>query len=354
MKQELIVVAGVVLFLAGVFSGPWLIKVLSFIVSCTALAYVVVTLHEKTRSDSQEETEPPTTEEQSPQMKRLVFDDFQDEGRPVRVEFVEKRSGAQDHQPKETKRPTNKPMTKHQEKPYEFQLSDFFDTDEEVFKRETGPRSEFNFLVKKVLSVVKEVTFAHTVVLFWVNNEKKQLVLENFVSDSAMFTAQRRQELGQDLVSQVAATGKPKLLTNVNASSQADVLTYYDGPEPVKTFIGVPIFYSRGSVQPRDPVAVLAVDCLSEDAYGSETLNLLGKFTKLISALIRSYTDKYDLVMDSEVLRSISRVREQLKIEFSVYNAVRSLAEETSRLIPWDYISVVLYDDSRKAWTIQL
>ncbi|MBI4429486.1 MAG: diguanylate cyclase [Ignavibacteriales bacterium] len=287
-------------------------------------------------------------------MKRLVFDDFQDADRPYRVEFVEKKSTASVQERPEVLLAKKNPMSKHSEEPYEFQMSDFFDMDEDVFKRETGPRSEFNFLIKKVLSVVKEVNFAHTVALFWVNTEKKQLVLENFVSDSKLFTTQRRREIGLDLVSQVAATGKPKLLTNVNAASQADVLTYYDGPESVKTFIGVPIFYSRGPVQPRDPVAVLAVDCLSEDAYGSETLGLLGQFTKLISALIRSYTDKYDLVMDSEVLRSISRIREQLKIEFTAYNAVRSLAEETSRLIPWDYISIVLYDETRKAWSIQL
>ena len=172
-------VAGVILFLVGLFSNPWLIKVLSFIVSCAAGAYVVVTHRQRVRFDRQEEAESSTTEEQRPEMKRLVFDDFQDEGRPFHVEFVEKQAAAVDHQPKDIKRLPKTPMTRHQEKPYEFQLSDFFDTDEEVFKRETGPRSEFNFLVKKVLSVVKEVNFAHTVALFWVNNEKKQLVLEN-------------------------------------------------------------------------------------------------------------------------------------------------------------------------------
>jgi diguanylate cyclase (GGDEF)-like protein len=100
-------------------------------------------------------------------------------------------------------------------------------------------------------------------------------------------------------------------------------------------------------------VAVLTLDCIDEDAYGPETLSSLGHFTKLISALIRSYTDKYDLLLDSEVLRSISRMREQLKIEFSLHNVVRTLAEETSRLVAWDYVSVVLFDESRKSWVVQ-
>lgn len=349
--QELTVLAGVVLFLVGLLAGSWVVKVLSFIASSGLLAYIVVTIRQKVQANKEEKILSDVSKESESAPKKLVFDDFQNEGKPYRVEFVERTpSDFEPHMPSHIQR---KPLIKPAERAYEFHLSDFFDVDEDVFKRETGPRSEFNFLVKKVLAVIKEVTFAHTVALFWVNSEKKQLVLENHVSESKKFTTQRRQELGQDLVSRVAIMGKPTLLCNVNASSQAETLTYYDGSEPVRTFVGVPIFYSRGGVLPKEPVAVLAVDCLSEDAYGAETLSLLGQFTKLISALIRSYTDKYDLVMDSEVLRSISRIREQLRLEFSVYNSIRSLAEEASRLIPWDYISVVIYDEGRKAWTIQ-
>jgi diguanylate cyclase (GGDEF)-like protein len=142
-------------------------------------------------------------------------------------------------------------------------------------------------------------------------------------------------------------------LNQVNVAGQNEMLGYYEGIEPVKTFVAVPIFYSKTQTAPREPVAVLTIDCIDEDAYGPETLGSLGQITKLISALIKSYTDKYDLLLDSEVLRSISRVRDQLKIELSLHNVVRTLAEETSRLVAWDYVSVVLFDDSRKSWVVQ-
>jgi diguanylate cyclase (GGDEF)-like protein len=45
-------------------------------------------------------------------------------------------------------------------------------------------------------------------------------------------------------------------------------------------------------------------------------------------------------------------MREQLSIDFGAHSITRSLAEEVSRLIPWDYISVVLFDDNRKSWII--
>ncbi len=120
--------------------------------------------------------------------------------------------------------------------------------------------------------------------------------------------------------------------------------------DPIKTFVGVPIFFS--GIQSQDPVAVLTLDCLDADAYGNETITSLAQIAKLISTLIRSYTSKYDLLLDSEVLRSISRVREQLSIDFGAHSITRSLAEETSRLVPWDYIAVVLFDDSKKSWIV--
>jgi diguanylate cyclase (GGDEF)-like protein len=279
-------------------------------------------------------------------MKEHVLDDFQPTGRKYKVDILED--------------PANRPTVvsaKHIRTAgvaeYEFQPSDFFDVNEDVFVREGGPKSEFGFLMKKVLAVVKEVNFAHTVAFFWVNREKNQMVLESFVSDSDKFMTHRRRELGIDVISQVAATGQPRILNQVNAAGQLEMLGYYEAVEPVKTFVAAPIFYTKATSVPREPVAVLTIDCIDEDAYGPETLSSLGQFTKLISALIRSYTDKYDLLLDSEVLRSISRMREQLKIEFSLHNVVRTLAEETSRLVAWDYVSVVLYDENRKSWVVQ-
>ena len=191
--------------------------------------------------------------------------------------------------------------------------------------------------------------FAYTVALFWVNREKQQLVLESYLSDSGQFMKNRRLSIGSDLVSQIAISGKPQIVNYVNALGQSDILPYYETIEAVKTFVGIPIFYSGAS---QDPVAVLVLDCLESDAYGNETITSLAQIAKLISTLTRSYTSKYDLLLDSEVLRSINRVREQLSMEFDAHSITRSLAEEVSRLIPWDYVAVVLFDDNRKSWVV--
>jgi diguanylate cyclase (GGDEF)-like protein len=348
LRQELVVLSGVILFLVGLLIEAPIPRLAAFLLSGAMFAYVVV-VRWRPRSRDQADVDgtgiSATNQEQKAEMKKLVFDDLQPGGQKYKVEIVEESSS------KSGSAPARRTTASVAE--YEFQPSDFFDINEEVFVREGGPKSEFGFLMKKVLTVVKEVNFAHTVAFFWVNRDKNQIVLESFVSDSDKFMTHRRRELGTDVISQVALTSQPKILNQVNAAGQLEMLGYYDAVEPVKTFVAVPIFYSKSPGVPRDPVAVLTIDCIDEDAYGPETLSSLGQFTKLISALIRSYTDKYDLLLDSEVLRSISRMREQLKIEFSLHNVVRTLAEETSRLVAWDYVSVVLYDETRKSWVVQ-
>ena len=48
-----------------------------------------------------------------------------------------------------------------------------------------------------------------------------------------------------------------------------------------------------------------SADMKASDEFGPETLALLGRFTKLLSALVKSYNDKYDLMLDIELMSSI-------------------------------------------------
>jgi diguanylate cyclase (GGDEF)-like protein len=234
----------------------------------------------------------------------------------------------------------------------EFAVTDFFDFDSEIFKGETEPRTEFDFLLVKLLGVVKEVLFAHSVSFFWANREKQQMVLETKVTDSLNYITARRFAIGHDLVSRVAATGRPEVLTEVNPDSEGELFPYYTAPEGIRSFVGVPVFYSK-STDPRDPghpVAVIAVDSVAEDDFGDETVAVLGHATKLVSALIKSYNDKYDLLLNAELIRSIRRMQEKIRANFSLETIVQSLSDEITKMIGWDHLSVVLYDEQKHNW----
>jgi diguanylate cyclase (GGDEF)-like protein len=349
LRQELAALSGVILFFVGLAIGSILLKIVVFVVASSAIAYVVVTFRSRNDKDS---ADVPGMERE-PEEREELTTALPDENLAMKTELSGSANLSDTPLPHESEVLTNAGV-EYQPRSYDFRLSDFFDLNDDIGAQDSGPKSEFANLIKKVLTLVQNTYFAHTVTFFWVNREKKQLVLESYVSESAQFTTHRRKEIGLDLISQIANSGKPQLVTEINALSQPEMLGYYEGVEPVKAFVGVPIFYSQLATEPQNPVAVLAIDCLEQDAYGNETLTSLGHVTKLVSGLIRSYTDKYDLLLDSELLRSVTRLRDQLKIDFTIHTVARSLVEETSRLVGWDYLTVVLFDETRKAWVIQM
>ena len=353
--EEIIVVVGVVSFLGGLALSLTFVKIMLFVLSGASIAYVFVRREKRVELSAQtEESRHSLTveEERDIQMKKLVFDDYQASGKQYKIDFIDEPESPQ---PVLLERESIVQEKKELEAESEistttvFDLNEFIDAPDSGGQADDGPRAEFNTLIQRVLSVVKDVHFAHTVALFWINREKHQLVLESFLTDSAQFMKNRRLPVGSDLVSQIAVSGKPQIVNYVNALGQSDILPYYETIEAVKTFVGIPIFFSGAS---QDPVAVLVLDCLESDAYGNETITSLAQIAKLVSTLTRSYTSKYDLLLDSEVLRSINRMREQLSMAFDAHSITRSLAEEVSRLIPWDYVTVVLFDDSRKSWVV--
>jgi len=234
----------------------------------------------------------------------------------------------------------------------DMEIPDFFDLDSDAPYSETEPKSEFHSLLNKVLLVLKDVLFAHTVAFFWANREKSQMVLESMATDSRLFISARRFPMGSDIVSQVAASGKPQLLGRVNPATEKELLTYYESPAYVKSVLVVPVFImdrSRGVL----PVGAIVADSKAEDAFGQETLELLGRFTKLVSALVKSYTDKYDLLLDSELLASLRRMQDRVRSDPGEQTILAALADEAHRMANWDFLTVALYADEKHGWALQ-
>jgi diguanylate cyclase (GGDEF)-like protein len=178
------------------------------------------------------------------------------------------------------------------------------------------------------------------------------MVLESVATDSTLFFTAKRFPLEEDLVSKVALSGKPELVGRLDAAAQKDLVKYYSAQEQVKSLVGVPVFFKSGGTEIL-PVGVLVADSPAEDSFGSETLILLGRFTKLISALIKSYTDKYDLLVESELLASVRRLFDRVKSESSEQSILGALIDEVNRLANWDFLTVTMYSEDRHGWVVQ-
>ncbi|HTO92762.1 MAG TPA: diguanylate cyclase [Bacteroidota bacterium] len=282
-------------------------------------------------------------------MKKLLFDDYQPSGGSYVVREVKEEDQAVVPSSRSAQ-PVNEGLKR--EAVREMEIPDFFDLDSDAPYSETEPKSEFHSLLNKVLLVLKDVLFAHTVAFFWANREKSQMVLESMATDSRLFMSTKRFPMENDIVSQVAASGKPQLLGRVNPATEKDLLRYYESPAYVKSVLVVPVFImdrSRGVL----PVGAIVADSKAEDAFGQETLELLGRFTKLVSALVKSYTDKYDLLLDSELLASLRRMQDRVRSDPGEQTILAALADEAHRMANWDFLAVALYADDRHGWCLQ-
>ena len=52
----------------------------------------------------------------------------------------------------------------------------------------------------RLLQAAREHVLAHTLGLYWINTDREQIIIGEFVSDSGNFTTARRLNLGSDLI----------------------------------------------------------------------------------------------------------------------------------------------------------
>jgi flagellar biosynthesis component FlhA len=132
LRQELVVLSGVILFLTGLLLVSPFLKIVAFLLSGSLFAYAVVTRwRPKEQKKAGGEKSSVTLQEQEAEMKKLVFDDLQPTGRKYHVDVVEDPTNKEAGQ--SVKRSQVAPAAE-----YEFQASDFFDVNEDVFVREGG------------------------------------------------------------------------------------------------------------------------------------------------------------------------------------------------------------------------
>lgn len=344
-KEIILVVIGVILLVLGVWSGSPVIIIAVVLISVGLWGYVYFSLAVRMTPTGIHHTTLRKADERIESERSDSWDD---------PELDSSDTSGKSHEihERESTRDTSKTVPKPlAPRLTEAHLTQFFDLDSEIFPSSSEPRSEFEFLLGKVLAAIKESLIAHTAAFFWTNFDKQELVFQGRASDSHNLISDRKIPLAEDVVSQIAHKGKPEFISHINPSSERDILPYYNDIDFVKSFIGVPVYY-QGRDAERSVVGVLAIDSKAEDAFGSETLALLSQFTKLLAALIKSHTEKYDLLVDSELVLSIRKMHETMRENLELRTIVQALVEQTKHLIGYDYLAVTMFNDDKRAWVV--
>ena len=235
--------------------------------------------------------------------------------------------------------------TSHRRAVLDISLQDFMEEDIVI---PTEPRKEFDHLLSRVLMAIRSVIDARTAGYAWINQEKQQLVIESYVTETkGEFTSQRKLPFGNDVITQIAMSGKPEILTDIHPSSELDLLNYYTANAKTLSFIGVPVYFN-GMV-----IGVLFADSDQQDAYDALSVGFLGHFTKLIAGLVQSYTGKYDLLQSSRALDAITRFRTIIASSGNgIADLSSALLEATSEVVDFTTMGIGMFDYDQGAWTV--
>ncbi len=207
----------------------------------------------------------------------------------------------------------------------------------ESLPAEVGHGGQFSFALEKMLTVIKDAYSAHTAIFFWYNKKKEKLTIEKFVSSSSNEIAKRKFDIEDDILSKIVQKSEPELLSDISPAAESDVIRYYEKPQGIRSFVGVPLFYEDSLI------AILAVDSKVEDQFGIETIYSLGRFVRVITMIIQIFEEKHSDSISQQRLKGLLNLigsETNFDSEESVLNAMQSALSD---LIEWDAFVFVYY-----------
>ena len=208
-----------------------------------------------------------------------------------------------------------------------------------------GHDGQFSFVLEKILTVIKEAYAAHTAIFFWYNKSREKLSIERFVSNSKDLTI-RKLDVEDDILSKIVEKSEPELLSDIPTTAEVDVIRYYNSPQGIRSFVGVPLFYDKALI------AIIAVDAKVEDAFGIETIYALGRFVRVITMIISIFEEKHSDTISQQRLNGILNfINPDNKIE-TEEELISGLQQSIEYLLSWDACSFVYFKPIEKKFQI--
>lgn len=209
--------------------------------------------------------------------------------------------------------------------------------------RSDEPRREFDYCISRLLVSIRSVSSTRSALFFLVNSAKNEIKLEAYATDVPnKLNKKFRYTIGNDIVSSIIKNKKPEIVSEINEQAESELLPFYKEKADIKSFIGVPIFYED------EVIAVICADSPLTEAYDSVMVNFLGQLNKLITTLLGSYIEKYDLIVAYKSLEAIKLFASKEAKEDN--DILWALLESASNMIELRSLSIVTWNEEKSNW----
>jgi len=201
---------------------------------------------------------------------------------------------------------------------------------------------QFSFVLEKILTILKDAYSAHTAIFFWYIKKSKKISVEKFVSAATSEISMRKFDIENDVLSKIVLSSEPEVLYAIPHTAEKDIIRYYDTPQGIKSFIGVPLFYEKSLI------GLLALDSKSSDSFSIETIFYLGKAVRLITLMISIFEQKFSEYISQKRLSALLNFLKPLEEFENEQELISSMSSSIENLLKWDAFAFVYYSPFMK------
>ncbi|MFN3428123.1 MAG: diguanylate cyclase [Candidatus Thermochlorobacter sp.] len=195
---------------------------------------------------------------------------------------------------------------------------------------------EIGAALSEILAIIKETVQARTVAFCWVNRAKKKFIVSAVQTDSENFTQEKSWAFQSDAVTQIVIAQKAQLYTEISPNDEPALVPYYQAPNTIRAFMGVPIFYRD------DILGVLFADSLVKGAFGHDDVHLLSRFGKLCSAFIEKYDLKSSYIESARFADAAQFLTHSLYRTLDLNDILQRFCESVSQAIDFEHLALAL------------
>jgi GGDEF domain-containing protein len=269
------------------------------------------------------------------------------ENRSEKVDFIQPNKSIE-NQPESVK--TSEIITE-EHKNYnkvedDFKLSAFFET-HPLFGNE--PKKELEYFVNRILMIIKSTISANTIAVLLSDNQRKGLRLYSYITENESYINKTAYiPLNSNILSEIVFNSKPEILSNINYAAVMDIFPYYNHPIEIKSFAGIPIFHKQ------EVIGVLIIDSFENNVFDGNIIGYVGNFTKVLSSLLTSLTEKYDHFISSKILKALDNYRQLLSEEDLTFSKIINKAFATiQEIFGFKNIGYCNYSSQHNKWQVQ-
>ena len=145
-----------------------------------------------------------------------------------------------------------------------------------------------------------------------------------------------------DILGKVVQKEEPELLTDIPANAEIDVIRYYNTPQGIKSFIGVPLFYGKSLT------GILVLDSKVNDAFGIEQVYSLGRIVRVISVIISLFEEKFSESQSEQRLKTLLNILSIDRKYESEVDLHQIIEQSVQNLIDWDAFTLVSFSPTEQ------